>query len=555
MSAAAVPFSQEAAQVIEAARSVAAAEPSARHVAFVLFCQHPLGPRLAWATGTTDVPSLRMDLQRCASLPASHAEAQGLRDDPELLVCRAQEVQGSTSVAAAAAAPQESPEAATEGDGGTCIGIGDLVLALFEPDLQLAPVMARNGLKVADVKAQLPKALKASRLYAAQAALPAGPPPPDLPTTRSSSSGGQSLRRGVSQAMRVLRAREAGTLESSEQNDATLAEPSPASSAESAAAGKSDDGLPPEMAELAPRSAKRAAERRPALASCATELVEVARKGRLDAVIGRNDAIDRVLQVLARRTKSNVCLVGDPGVGKTAVVEGVAQRIAEGRVPPQLRSCRELWSLDIGALLAGTGLRGDFEEKLREVMAEVRSAGTSLVLFIDELHLVLGAGRSENNNVDAANLLKPMLARGEIRCIGATTTDEYRRLILAKDGAFERRFQVLEIAEPSAAAAAEMLRGLLPAYAAHHGLRIDPEAAIVAVRASQRYIQGRRLPDKAIDVLDEACAAAAAAGALELTPAAVEASAASLRASVPTWQRQRQWLRDALASLFRMSRL
>lgn len=288
-----------------------------------------------------------------------------------------------------------------------------------------------------------------------------------------------------------------------------------------------------EMAELAPRSAKRAAQRRPNLASCGVDLVEWAREGRLDRVICREAEISRALQILARRTKNNVCLIGAPGVGKTAVVEAIAQRIAEGLVPPQLKECREVWSLDIGALLAGTGLRGDFEERLRGVLAEVRSSEGAVLLFIDELHLVLGAGRSESNNVDAANLMKPMLARGELRCIGATTTDEYQRLIAAKDAAFERRFQVVEVAEPSPAVASEMLRGLIPAYAQHHGLQISSSIAEASVAASVRWIHGRSLPDKAIDILDEACCLATAEGSEETTSTHVETVAArwtSLRA-------------------------
>merc|ERR1712039_1080131 len=160
--------------------------------------------------------------------------------------------------------------------------------------------------------------------------------------------------------------------------------------------------------------------------------------------------------------------MGAPGVGKTALAEAIAQRIATGQVPPQLMKCEELWCLDVGALLAGTGLRGDFEERLKAVLTEIRASEGRIILFIDELHLVLGAGRSENNNVDAANLMKPMLARGEIRCIGATTTDEYRRLILAKDAAFERRFQPIELKEPSIEEAIQMLEGLCPFYASHH---------------------------------------------------------------------------------------
>merc|ERR1711957_3645 len=164
-----------------------------------------------------------------------------------------------------------------------------------------------------------------------------------------------------------------------------------------------------------------------------------------------------------------------------------------------------MWSLDIGALMAGTGLRGDFEERLRAVLSEIRNSQGAVILFIDELHLVLGAGRSENNNVDAANLMKPMLARGELRCIGATTTDEYQRLILSKDAAFERRFQPVELIEPSPAKAREMVNGLVPLYAQHHGIKICSSAVDASVDLSHMRIKGRSLPDKAIDVLDEAC--------------------------------------------------
>jgi len=229
-----------------------------------------------------------------------------------------------------------------------------------------------------------------------------------------------------------------------------------------------------------------------------------------------------VLRVLSRRTKNNVCLVGAPGVGKTAVAEAVAQRIAAGRVPLQLAKCRELWSLDIGALLAGTGLRGDFEERLRALLEELRQAEGAAILFIDELHLVLGAGRSESNNVDAANLLKPMLARGELRCIGATTSDEYRRLILEKDAAFERRFQPVELAEPLPHAAVEMLRGLAPLYEAHHGVKLSSGTEEAAVELSHQRIKGRSLPDKAIDVLDEACVLAVVEGSSFVTISHVE---------------------------------
>jgi len=427
---------------------------------------------LAWATCTTDVPGLRRDLERYATLPASEASARGLADDPSLLVELAR-----------TRAPEAGP-----------LGLGELLLALFEEPLRLAPVLAHSGLRLKDAQTQLPKALRAANIYEAQAERVGPPPPPPLREAQ------KALLPKLSEAMRVARAREPqGDQEESGEGRRNLGLAGTEERRAKHAASPAADPWSPveieaEMAELAPRSAKRAAEKRPMLASCGVDLVERARQGRLDPVIGRDGEIARVLQILARRTKNNVALVGAPGVGKTAVAEAIAQRIAAGHVPPQLKGCQEVWSLDIGALLAGTGLRGDFEERLRDVLAEVRSSQGEVLLFIDELHLVLGAGRSENNNVDAANLMKPMLARGEIRCIGATTSAEYRKLILEKDAAFERRFQVVELAEPSEAASAEMLRGLLPLYASHHNLRVPAHLAEAAVRASQQCIRGRSLP-------------------------------------------------------------
>lgn len=288
------------------------------------------------------------------------------------------------------------------------------------------------------------------------------------------------------------------------------------------------------------------------LAKFGVDMVSQARLGRLDPVVGRDEEIKRALQILSRRTKNNVCLIGEPGVGKTALVEAIAQRIADGRVPEQLRYCRELWSLDVGALLAGTGLRGDFEERLRSVLAEVRASKGAILLFIDELHLVLGAGRSESNNVDAANLMKPMLARGEIHCIGATTTLEYQQLILAKDAAFERRFQPLELREPSLAVAIEMLSALAPSYASHHEVAISSEVIQSVVHLSNRSIVGRSFPDKAIDVLDEACCFATARGYKAVTQEHVESVLKQWRA--PLWQRQPanrlvEWLKHSWSRL------
>lgn len=232
------------------------------------------------------------------------------------------------------------------------------------------------------------------------------------------------------------------------------------------------------------------------------DMVKAAIDGKLDPVIGRDEEIRRVVQVLARRTKNNPVLIGPPGVGKTAIVEGLAQRIARGDVPDSLR-CR-LYSLDMGSLVAGAKFRGEFEERLKAVLKEVEEASGGIILFIDEIHLVLGAGKAEGA-MDAANLLKPMLARGQLRCIGATTLEEYRKHV-EKDAAFERRFQPVYVGEPSVIDTISILRGLKERYEVHHGVRIADGALVLAAQLAHRYIQGRFLPDKAIDLVDEACA-------------------------------------------------
>jgi ATP-dependent Clp protease ATP-binding subunit ClpB len=237
-----------------------------------------------------------------------------------------------------------------------------------------------------------------------------------------------------------------------------------------------------------------------ALSKFGRDLTEAAEAGKLDPVVGRDEEIRRVIQVLSRRTKNNPVLIGEPGVGKTAIAEGLAQRIVAGDVPEGLKGKR-VWALDVGALLAGAKYRGEFEERLKAVLAEITNAAGEIVLFIDELHTIVGAGAAEGA-VDAANLLKPMLARGELRAVGATTLDEYRKHI-EKDAALERRFQPVFVGEPSVADTIAILRGLKEKYESHHRVRIRDGALVAAAVLSDRYISDRQLPDKAIDLVDE----------------------------------------------------
>src|ERR1035437_2087143 len=238
-----------------------------------------------------------------------------------------------------------------------------------------------------------------------------------------------------------------------------------------------------------------------ALQKYTRDLTEAARQGKLDPVIGRDEEIRRVIQVLSRRTKNNPVLIGEPGVGKTAIVEGLAQRIVNGDIPVSLRNKRVL-SLDLGALIAGAKFRGEFEERLKAVLKELTEDKDQFITFIDELHTLVGAGKAEGS-MDAGQMLKPMLARGELRVVGATTLDEYRKHV-EKDAALERRFQPVYVGEPTVEDTIAILRGLKERYESHHGVRITDGAIVAAATLSNRYIGDRFLPDKAIDLLDEA---------------------------------------------------
>src|SRR3546814_512707 len=283
----------------------------------------------------------------------------------------------------------------------------------------------------------------------------------------------------------------------------TLATTTPAGKA-LADAGVKAEGLNAAINQIRQgRSADTATaeDRYDAVKTFARALPQAARDGKLDPVIGRDEEIRRTIQVLARRTKNNPVLIGEPGVGKTAIAEGLALRIANGDVPDTLKD-RKLMALDMGSLIAGAKYRGEFEERLKGVLDEVKAGEGDIILFIDEMHTLVGAGKTEGA-MDASNLLKPALARGELHCIGATTLDEYRKHV-EKDAALERRFQPVFVGEPTVEDTVSILRGLKEKYELHHGVRITDGAIVAAATLSNRYISDRFLPDKAIDLMDEA---------------------------------------------------
>ena len=271
-------------------------------------------------------------------------------------------------------------------------------------------------------------------------------------------------------------------------------------------AGASHDAVLKALTSI--RGSQRVTDQNPegkyqALERYAKDLTELARRGKLDPVIGRDEEIRRVVQVLSRRTKNNPVLIGEPGVGKTAIVEGLARRIISGDVPEILNNKRVV-ALDLGSMLAGAKYRGEFEDRLKAVLKEIEDSNGQIVLFIDELHTLVGAGAAEGA-IDASNMLKPALARGELRAIGATTLNEYRKYI-EKDAALERRFQIVFVGEPNVEDTISILRGLKERYEVHHGVRIKDSAIVSAATLSHRYISDRFLPDKAIDLIDEAAA-------------------------------------------------
>jgi ATP-dependent Clp protease ATP-binding subunit ClpB len=361
---------------------------------------------------------------------------------------------------------------------------------LAQQDSVVRPLLEAVGTPVADVEASVKGALSA------------------LPAASGGSVSGPSMSRPLLQVLDMAE-EQAGSLGdeyvSTEHLLVALATVDSAAKKALIEAGVSPDALLEAFAKV--RGSSRVTSPDPeatyqALEKYGVDLTGLAKDGKLDPVIGRDSEIRRVVQVLSRRTKNNPVLIGEPGVGKTAVVEGLAQRIVAGDVPESLRD-RRLVSLDLSAMLAGAKFRGEFEERLKAVLEEIKNSDGQIITFIDELHTVVGAGTSGDSSMDAGNMLKPMLARGELRMIGATTLDEYRERI-EKDAALERRFQQVYVGEPSVEDTIAILRGLKERYEAHHKVVISDSALVAAAALSHRYITGRQLPDKAIDLIDEA---------------------------------------------------
>ncbi len=386
-----------------------------------------------------------------------------------------------------------------EGAGHTYIGTEHLLWALSADGSGLAgAVLGGRGLTAADVEAYLMKNVGSG-----------------VPTLLTQADITPRLQRVLGNALRLSAGEESGA-GTGRLLGALLAEKHTSGVRMLAQLGISPAAVAQDLA-AAMRDAEtlltpRLPERQKGLSNLqkyAVELTALVREGRLDPVVCREAEIARVIRILCRRGKNNPCLVGDPGVGKTAVAEGLAARIAAGEVPAALQN-KSVWSLQLNSMVAGAKYRGDFEERIKNVLQEVTAAG-NVILFIDELHNIVGAGSAEGA-VDAANILKPALARGELRVIGATTLEEYRRCI-GKDAALERRFQTVTVEEPTPERAAEILFTLRPKFEAHHGCRIGDDAVTAAVRLSARYLNDRFLPDKAIDLLDEAAAAKAIARA------------------------------------------